>query len=152
MGDVTDGGRVQFDFVGSLALARRLWAIGEELQTEDTGRETEFDTARAKWEGAYAGQFDGRRATERSSRAKVIVGLHEDAKAWARAWAQAMNQQNRNNRAAEVERVRDDRGFFERAYDSTFGKDDSDEQVPMPNPVPVPTAPGFEPTVCETTY
>jgi hypothetical protein len=146
------GGRVQFDFEGSLQLARQLWGIADDVQTEDDGRETQYDTAKAKWLGTYADQFVGRREDERTSRATVVAALREDARLWAQAWARALDQQNKNNRAAEVERIRDDRGLFERGWDSTFGEDDSDDQVPMPEPVSVPTAPSFLPTASEITY
>jgi len=150
--DVRAGGRVQFDWDGSLALARKLWSLADDLQDEDTGRETQFDTAKAKWLGTYGEQFAERRSTERSSRTNVISGLRDDARAWAEAWAQAMDQQNKNNRAAEVERVREDRNFLEKGWDSTFGSDDSDDEVPVPDSVAVPTPPGFAPTASEKTY
>jgi len=152
MGDVEAGGRVQFDWDGSLELARRLWSLADDLTHEDAGRETQFDTAKAKWLGAYGEQFVDRRSTERSSRTNVITGLRDDARAWAQAWAQAMDQQNKNNRAAEVERVRDDRGLIEKGIDATVGEDNSDDKVPMPESVPVPTPPGFAPTASEKTY
>mgnify|MGYP001057108031 CR=1 FL=1 len=152
MGDVKAGGRVQFDWDGSLELARKLWALADDLTDEDAGRETQFDTAKAKWRGTYGEQFADRRVTERSSRTNVVTGLRDDARAWAKAWAQAMDQQNKNNRAAEVERVSDDRGLLEKGWDSTFGSDDSDDKVPMPESVPIPTPPGFAPTATEVTY
>lgn len=149
---MTAGGRIAFDFEGSLQLARQLWQLAESLETEDAGRETQFDTAKAKWEGKYGTQFVGRRADERTSRTNVASGLRTDAREWARAWARAMDQQNKNNRAAEVERVREDRGMLEKGWDATFGEDDSDDQVPMPEAVPVPQPPGFAPTAEEITY
>ena len=60
----------------------------------------QYDTAKAKWLGTYGEQLADRRSTERSSRTNVITGLRDDARAWAKAWAQAMDQQNKNNRAA----------------------------------------------------
>ena len=151
--DVKAGGRaVQFDWDGSLELARKLWALAEDLQHEDAGRETQYDTAKAKWRGAYGEQFAERRSTERASCTNVITGLRDDARAWAQAWAQAMDQQNKNNRAAEVERVSDDRGLIEKGIDATVGSDDSDSKAPKPASVPVPTPPGFAPTAHETTY
>lgn len=152
MGDPKAGGRVQFDWEGSLQLARKLWNLADDLQTEDAGREQQYDTAKAKWLGTYGEQFAGRRVTERSSKANVVAGLREDARAWAQAWATAMDQQNKNNRAAEVERVRDDRGLLEKGIDATVGEDNSDDKVPMPDSVSVPTPPGFAPTATETTY
>ena len=152
MGETRAGGRVQFDFEGSLELARKLWTLADEVQAEDQGREGEFDTAEASWLGTYGDQFRDRRLTERFSRGNVIAGLRDDARAWAQAWAQALEQQNTNNRAAEVERVSADRGLLERGIDATFGEDNSDDKVPQPPDVPVPTPPGFAPTATETTY
>lgn len=152
MGDVKAGGRVAFDWDGSLELARKLWALADDLTHEDAGRENQYDTAKAKWEGKYGEQFADRRTTERASRTNVVAGLRDDARAWAKAWAQAMDQQNKNNRAAEVERVSDDRGLIEKGIDATVGEDNSDDKVPMPEAVPVPTPPGFAPTATEVTY
>lgn len=152
MGDPKAGGRVQFDWDGSLQLARQLWNLADDLQTEDTGRESQYDTAKAKWLGTYGDEFADRRVTERGSKNHVVAGLREDARAWAQAWASAMDQQNKNNRAAEVERVRDDRSLWDKGVDATVGEDNSDDKVPMPDSVPVPTPPGFAPTATETTY
>ena len=146
------GGRVQFDFDGSLELARALWALADDLDTEDAGREGQYDTAVAKWEGRYAVDFAGRRDTERASRRNVVSGLKEDANLWAEAWARALHQQNKNNRVAEVERISDDRGGFTKLVDATIGEDDSDSKVPMPEYPPVPQPPGFAPTATEVTY
>ena len=63
-----------------------------------------------------------------------------------------MDQQNKNNRAAEVTRIREDRAWYEKGWDATFGEDDSDDQVPEPEAVSVPTPPSFAATATETTY
>jgi hypothetical protein len=149
---VEGGGRVQFDFDGSLALARQLWALADDLVLEDGGREQQYDTAVAKWEGRHGVDFVGRRSTERSSRWRVVEALKDDANLWAEAWARALNQQNKNNRAAEVERIRDDRSGFTKLVDATVGEDDSDDKVPMPEYPAVPTPPGFAPTATEVSY
>lgn len=142
------GGAVDFDFEGSLELARQLWALAADLRTEDNGRGTEADTAKAKWEGAYGEQFQQRRDTERTSRTNVAEGLRDDARSWAQAWATATDQQLKNNRLVQIEQIRDDRGLLEKGWDSTFGNDDSDDQVPMPDPVAVPQPPSFIATIC----
>ena len=152
MGDTRGGGRVQFDFEGSLALARQLWALADEVDSADRARESQFDDAMVKWRGAYADEFRNRRETERISKGNVVAGLREDAEAWAQAWASALDQQNRNNRAAAVERVREERNIFEKGWDATFGQDDSDREVPMPEPVRVPIPPRFEPTATERIF
>lgn len=152
MGDPRPGERVVFDFDGALALARQLWALAIEVRTEDNGRAGDAEQARAKWLGTYATQFDGRRDTERSSRINVAAGLRNDARAWAQAWAAALDQQNKNNRAAEVQRVRDDRNIFEKGWEATFGEDTSEQEVAAVPHVPVPRPPDFAPTATEKTY
>ena len=152
MGDLDAGGRVRFDFDGSLELARKLWSIADDLVDEDNGRRTEAETALAKWEGPYGTEFSGRRADEHTSRVNVIAGLRADARSWASAWAVALDQQNKNNRAQAVIDEREDRSLLEKGWDSTFGSDDSDDQVDQVPEVPVPQPPAFTPTATETTY
>jgi hypothetical protein len=152
MGDPRPGERVDFDFDGALVLARKLWAMSIDLREEDEGRGTDAEGARLKWKGAYATQFDSRRSTEHTSRINAAAGLREDARSWAQAWATALDQQNKNNRAQAVQDARDDRGFFERGWDATLGEDDSESEVAQVPEVPVPQPPGFAPTATETTY
>lgn len=157
---VEAGGRVQFDFDGSLQLARQLWKLADDLLTEDGKRETDYDTAVAKWEGAYGEEFVGRRSDERTSKWRVWSELRSDARLWAQSWAGAMDQQNKNNRAARVneleEEKRNNRSWAERNIGDRFVGDDSREQaeseVPEPAPVPVPTPPSFAATATETRY
>lgn len=152
MGGPHGGDRVVFDFEGSLELARQLWSLAEDIVTEHGLRETDFTTANAKWEGPYGVEFEGRRADERTSKVNVVEGLRDDARAWAQAWAAALDQQNKNNRAAEVTRIRDSRNFIEVGWDNTFGEDDSDSQVPAVPSIEVPSPPLFNATATETTY
>lgn len=145
------GARVKFDFEGSLQLARSLWALAAELETSDAGRNTEYETAKAKWQGTYGTEFASRRETERSACTNVVNGLRRDAKAWAKAWAKAMEQQNKNNRAAKVEKLRKERSNMEKFGDYFVG-DDSDDHVPDVKAVAVPTAPGFLATATEKKF
>lgn len=147
MGDIDPGGQVDFDFDGSLELAAKLWALAEELEREDSGRQRQGETALAKWRGPYATQFGQRRATEEASAGNVVTGLRADARSWASAWVDAMEQQNKNNRAAKVEAVRDDRGLIERGWDEYgFGEDDSESKVGAAERPATPQPPGFAPT------
>ncbi|QGG93641.1 hypothetical protein [Actinomarinicola tropica] len=148
---MTTGDAVGFDFEGSLQLARQLWQLADLIQSEDADREVDADTATAKFEGPHADSFVARREQERTSRTTVISALRDDARNWAEAWATAMDQQNKNNRAARVEEIRENRGALERFGDLFVG-DDSDEQVPMPDPVAVPSAPDFAPTATPNVY
>ena len=45
MGDIDPGGTVDFDFEGSLELAKQLWSLAEELEHEDRGRGRQGETA-----------------------------------------------------------------------------------------------------------
>lgn len=146
------GGRVGFDFEGSLELARMLWALADEVEVEDDARERRYDTAMAKWRGPHADQFVDRRSTERSSRGNVVESLRDGANSWAEAWAVAMDQQNKNNRAARVEEIRADRSWMERNVGDRIMGDDSDDQVPMPEAPATPSPPAFAPTATEIRY
>ncbi len=148
----TGGGRVVFDFDGSLELARQLWSLADDIQSEHSLREADYDTAIAKWEGPYATEFAGRRSDERSSKTNVVSGLRADARAWASAWRDALDQQNKNNRAAKVTEIRDNRAWYEQAWDATFGEDDSDDQVAQVPYVATPVPPQFAATATETTF
>lgn len=141
------GGKVVFDFDGSLELARLLWALADALEAEDSGRQTDYETAMARFKGAYADQFVSRRDTETTSRSTVVEGLRADAKNWAKAWANAKYQQNKNDRVAAVEKIRADRSNMEKFYDLVRGNDDSDDQVPPAKSVTTPSPPQFFPTV-----
>jgi hypothetical protein len=147
MGDIDPGGKVDFDFDGSLELAEKLWALAEELEREDRGRQRQGETALDKWRGPYATQFGQRRATEEASAQNVVAGLRADARAWAAAWVDAMEQQNKNNRAAKVDQVREDRNLIEKGWDKYgFGEDDSESEVDAAERPEQPRPPGFTPT------
>lgn len=151
--DYRAGGRVDFDFEGSLELARQLWALAEELEQEDAGRTGQSETALAKWQGPYATEFAQRCNTERSSAANVIQGLQRDAQTWAAAWAAAMAQQNQNNRAAAVQRHRDDRWWGEKLWDEYGGGEDTaEEEIPAAQAPAVPRPPHFQPTATEQVF
>lgn len=144
--------RVNFDFEGSLRLARRLWALGDELRVEDERRDSHGETALAEWRGAYATAFAVDRDTERSNRQNMLTLLHTDAREWASLWADAMDEQNRRNRAAEVTKRRESRSGLKKFGDALgVTRDDSDD-LPHAAPVPVPVAPSFSPTVTDVVF
>ena len=77
----------------------------------------------------------------------MVHGLRTDARAWAAAWVDAMEQQNKNNRAAKVDQVRDDRGMLEKGWDEYgFGEDDSESKVAAAERPATPRPPSFAPT------
>lgn len=145
------GGRVNFDFDGALQLARGLWALADDLETEDNGRGGEAEVAKAKWRGAYGDEFARRRDDEYTSRTRVVDGLRRDAKEWAKAWAKAMTQQNKNNRAAKVEQQKQKRSNMEKFADIFVG-DDSDDLVASARTATAPQPPGFLPTSTEQRF
>lgn len=137
---------MQFDYDGSLALARRLWDTADRF----IGAAQERDVARAeavqRWEGPYAEVFASVRVTdENDSCCNVMAALQEEAVNWAYAWATAVDDQNRIEWAEAVEQERTQRSSLEKFGDWWVG-DDSTKQVPEPAPVAVPEPPGFTPT------
>ncbi len=145
-------GRVRFDFAGSLAQAKRLWALAEHLDGLKTARTADAELALRSWRGQYAGQFRTRMTDEATSLGNVAEGLRSEARAWAQSWKDAMDLQNRRNRAQQVEAVRARRSWTERNIGDLFQGDDSDQQV-APAPVAaVPQPPEFQPTCTEVRY
>ncbi|MDE0805761.1 MAG: hypothetical protein OSA99_20855 [Acidimicrobiales bacterium] len=159
MGDVRAGGVVDFDFEGSLILARRMWALADDLLAKNGSRSVAAATASREWRGSFGDEFSDRRAIESESYRNVRSGLIDGANAWAQAWATAMDQQNLNNRAAQIEsdadRISDERGRLQKGVDFFNGDDSWDRAVaqnPEPGPYPVPRGPGFHETEADRNY
>lgn len=140
--DYTD---VRFDYDGSLALARRLWSLADELHGVNGKRLGAAEVALWSWQGTYAQQFATRVNEEQASGQRVAFALREEARGWATSWAQAINQQNKRLRGSEVDRVRESRSGMEKFGDRFVG-DDSDNQVPLAPVASVPQPPHFTPT------
>lgn len=131
---------VRFDYVASLHLARRLWALGDQVDELMSNRVGHAQTALADWLGAYGTQFAERIDAE-SMQAVAIAGeLRLAAEQWAVRWAEAMNEQNNINHAREVKRVEDDRNVVDEVGGFIFGHDDLPSS---PATIDVPTAPNF---------
>ncbi len=140
---------VRFDYVASLQLARRLWALGDEVDELMTNRVTLARTALTDWLGAYGTQFAGRIDNE-SMQATAIAGeLRLAAEQWAVRWAEAMNEQNSINYAREVKRVEGDRSVLDNIGGFFTGHDDL---PPKPPTIAVPTSPNFYATGTLTRY
>lgn len=146
-----NGARVRFDFDGALALARKLWSLADDLERSKLTRTQQADTAKAVWRGQYADQFGVRMTDEDTTRANVINGLREEAKGWATSWKNAMDEQNRRNRAKAVDEERENRSGAEKFGDFFVG-DDSDEQVAKARTADVPQPPFFTATMTETAF
>jgi hypothetical protein len=136
-------GDVRFDWDGSLRVARRLWALADDVDAAMAGRELHAEHALTDWLGRFGREFGERIATERSSADTVSAGLREGAGAWAWQWKSAMDEQNRRLHAREEQRIKDDRSLGSRFIGIFAGHDDL---PPAPAEAGVPTAPGFHPT------
>ena len=66
MGEVA--GDIEFDFVGSLRVARELWALADQLNTTMSARETAGAHAATDWLGPHHDDFVGRMRVERDQR------------------------------------------------------------------------------------
>ncbi len=143
--------RVRFDFEGSLAHARQLWALADRLEAERLARKADADLASASWRGKYGDQFRSLIESEQVDFLRVVGALREEAQAWATAWRDAMNEQNRRNRARQVDVVRAGRGLGEQFVDVFVG-DDSDAEVARVLLATTPVAPTFAPTCEEVRY
>lgn len=137
---------VRFDFEGSLRLARSLWAYADELEAAKGIRRTDADDALRSWRGPYGDEFRERTEEELQTIGALIAGLRSDADAWARAWKDAMDEQNRRLHARRVDALKAERSMLEKAGDFFTGFD----YPPEPPPVPKPAPAMFHATSCLT--
>ena len=135
---------VRFDFAGSLRLAASLWSYAEDLEALKTSRHSQAERALSSWRGPYGREFTGRETTDENNLSRLAGVLKADAESWARAWKQAMDQQNWKLYARRCKEIEDNRNLAEKAVDLFTGID----LPPPPQPVPVPSAPSFAPTAC----
>lgn len=132
-------GDVEFDWTGSLAVARRLWALAARLETVMSDRVEAAEFALTDWQGPHATSFASRIGVEQGDVAVAAPQLRDAARAWAGQWKEAMDQQNNILRTREWE-GRDDSTL----HTVTFGVLGSGKKQP-PDPVPaaVPEEPEF---------
>jgi len=140
---------VRFDYVASLQLARRLWALGDEIDELMSNRVRHARTALTDWLGVYGTQFADRVDSESMQATAIANDLRTGAEQWAVRWAEAMNEQNRILHARETKRVEDDRNIVEDVVGGLFGHDDL---PPDPPAIEVPTSPNFYATGSLTRY
>lgn len=140
---------VRFDFEGSLNLARRLWALADEVDTLMANRVSLARAALSTWLGVYGTQFAGRIETEATSSTGIANELRGAATGWATCWQQAMDEQNRVLYAREVKQVEDERSGWDSFWGGLTGHDDLPDQ---PSPVATPSAPGFHATASLARY
>lgn len=136
------GGDLAFDYEGCLGLARRLFALAEQVTAAGAARLELAGVAQQGFAGAYARQFAGSIEGEQADVAAAARGLRSDASDLAGMWKAAMDEENRRRYARHATEVRARREVFTRAWDDLFGE----HLPPAPEPVAVPQPPGFLPT------
>lgn len=149
--------RLQFDFQGSLELAKMLWDLAEAVEARVVvagaqSRATFAGEALVAWQGPFASDFRARSVDEADDGVRITAHLRDEAMAWASAWREAMDEQNRRNRAARVQQLREERGFLEQLWDGVWHGDDSEGQVPPVSPASTPQPPYFHATQQEMTF
>ena len=146
---MTAAADVRFDYVGSLQLARRLWALAGDVDTIRGRRVSLAEAALTDWLGAYGTQFAERINSENAQASTIANELRTAAEQWAIRWAEAMNEQNNINHARETERIEDERSGWDNFVGGMFGHDDL---PPSPPSIDVPSAPSFYATGTLTRY
>jgi hypothetical protein len=85
---------VQFDFTGSLELARRLWRLGNEADELASKRQRWAGEALQTWTGRFANDFAERASGEVADLQRFAGEMRAAAESWAFCWSEAMNEQN----------------------------------------------------------
>jgi hypothetical protein len=134
---------VRFDYDGSLDLARRLWQFADRLDALGGARDRWAVEALVGWEGRFGVAFAGRVDTEVGDLGRISADLRTTALGWARAWANALNQQNRRLHARAVERAKRQRNGWDKLSGWVLGHDDLPPDPWVRSP---PSAPHFAPT------
>lgn len=129
----------EFELAQILVHCRQLFDASTQLNYLAVGRHRVAFDARRGWVGEHADTFGLRMEQEAVDLTARSRELLDDADAWARVWADTVNQINQQRRDAAVQRLRDERGFGEQLVD-VFHGDDSKDHVPTVRPVSVPTA------------
>lgn len=127
------------DLAQILAHCRDLLDASTQLNHLAVGRYAAAFEARRRWEGEHEVTFGLRMSDEADDLTARSRELLDDADAWARIWADTVDQMNRRRRDDAVEQRRNERGVGEQLVDIVHG-DDSDDLVRPFESVPVPTA------------
>ena len=144
-----DQSHVQFDFERALRLARRLWALADQVDRTMRSRQEITTAARKDFTGTYADQFAQRVEEEVTGGPGVAQALRRDAEVCADAWKQAMDEENRHLYGRHVDHLKQQRSMLESLWDSAFGYRGFPAE---PHPVPVPQPPMFLPTADKVSY
>lgn len=122
-----------------LVHCRELLFAEKQLEGIKGERAEKVEQALDHWQGSHGRTFSDRTEDEGRDIDARIAGLRTEADAWARAWADTVNQINGARREAAVEDERNSRGTGESFVDFFVG-DDSDQMVRSYTQVEVPTA------------
>lgn len=133
---------VEFDFDGSLQMARDLWALAQSLSTLMADREAAGASASLDWVGPHHDEFVTRMTTDRTNVDGAVSQLQAAANGWAFQWQQAMDQQNQILMAREWEGREGD--TLNKVSFGLLGS--GPERPPDPTPAGLPSAPDFRPT------
>jgi len=131
-----------YDYDGMLALARQLWSLADEVSSAVGARQRLAGPAQAGFAGPYADQFRRRLGDEETNASQLAAALRSDANLCARAWQQAMDEENRRRWARHTQALKRQRNVVQEAWDHFFGTG----FPPEPGPVAQPPPPGFSPT------
>lgn len=138
--------RVDFDFSGSLELARLLWQMADSMNPLERRRSDASELAAQDWEGPHGDEFRTRAGNEPDEFTATEERLRSAADSWAEAWARATDEQRRRDHQDKIEQERASRGSGEQFFDVFLGDDSADVVGPPPAPVTVPGGPTFTPT------
>jgi hypothetical protein len=137
---------VQFDYEGACEIARTLWRLADEMESFRSALGDHAGDAAADWKGPLVKVFREKIAVDRSDLQLNAGQLREGAKEWAKAYAEAVDQQNTANYSrqfAKIARQREERNLAQDAIAVIY----DDLPLPKPRPkCPVPQAPAFAPT------
>ncbi|MGH2719317.1 MAG: hypothetical protein ACRDJU_12155 [Actinomycetota bacterium] len=140
---VKAGHDVVFDFEGALALARRLYALADQLASVGATRQRGAEGASVGFVGSYAQAFSGRLATEAANVSAVAAGLRGDAGTLAAMWKTEMDNENRVRYARHVDALKSARSEVSQIEDWLTG---TFHYPPEPAGVALPQPPAFAPT------
>jgi hypothetical protein len=134
---------IQFDFEGSLVLARQLRAMAEDAHSMMSNRGRLAQDALNTWLGPHGVDFAERVTAEGRQIDGFSADLRRAADGWAICWKEAMDEQRRIDHARECERIRSSRSLLDSVVGGIFGHDDL---PPPPRPVGIPEGPAYLPT------
>ncbi len=130
---MSDSPSVPFDFGRALELARALSSIADRWQDAFDDRLRTLDTAFAAWRGPARDATVDAVAVESDVSAAAVASLRLEARWWALAWADALDELNRQRWRLSLQAAAD-------------GGEPVELSIPAPPPVEVPSPPHFEPT------